>query len=249
MIPTRSLLSALALAAALAWAAPAAAQIDPGNKSMVINDGVYAVAALPPDGATKGIIIEGGKRYEITKVGGKWVSATKLPAPGSTKGIIINWFPTEMIKKAHGAPPGDLAAKGVIAIILNGKRYQVQGALPPPGTTTAIIIIGGKQFEIYAAGGGAWKTRDGKLPDPGSTVGMIIYGKPGDAKKLGGPDTKSLDDLPVPPKGVSPPEPDKAQRGTINPPEPEKSTRMLGGPDTKPGMLRDPEKSRRGRVQ
>ena len=38
----------------------------------------------------------------------------------------------------------------------------------------------------------------------------------------------------------------------INPPDPDKTkTRMLGGPDTKPGMVQppDPEKSRRARAQ
>src|SRR5262249_46743501 len=125
--------------------------------------------ALPPPGADKAFVVIGGKRYEITKAGDVWKSASTLPDPGSTKGMIVDY------KNAPGGPAGDLAAEGFI--IINTKKYEVQqGALPPPGADKAFIIIGSKKYEITKAGDG-WKSAS-VLPDPGSTKGVIIDWKP-----------------------------------------------------------------------
>ena len=162
----RILASALALGAALAWAAPAPAQVTATDLAakgfIIINSKTYQVqGALPAPGAEKGIIIIGGKKYEIVKAGDGWKSVGgNLPDPGSTKGIIVNWIPTETIKTA-----------------------------PSPGSTKGIIIEGGKpgvaddlpaapKMQPPPEGDKARKGAD-RMGDPIPTE-----------KSLGGPDTK-----------------------------------------------------------
>lgn len=202
MTLTRSLASALALAlaAALAWAAPAAAQIDPGNKSMIINDQTYAVGALPSGSATKAIVIIGGKRYEITKFGDKWVSAMKLPDPGSTKGFVIYGFPTETVKQTQGAKK------------LGGPDTKL--TQPPEPDKT-------------------------KKPGALATPGMQSPPEPDK-------NAKSLDDLPVPPKGVQPPEPEKITGPGVGNP----NDKGIVAPEYKRahGQPPEPDKARRGRA-
>lgn len=258
--------SALALAAALAWTAPAAAGAV--ILELIINGKTYQVqGALPPPGAEKAIIIIGGKRHELIRDGKEWVTADgKLPDPGSAKGMIIygkpgaTQGPAPHLGNAPGGPKGDLAAKGFI--IINSKKYEVQGPPPPPGAEKVIVIVNSKKYELTKDGDG-WKTTGGNLPAPGSTKGVIVNWVPaetvktapgpGGTKGIRDPEkgqsppggAKALDDMPGAPKASPPPEGDKARSGFTTAPEADKA---LGGPDTKRGVQQSPQldKSRRG---